>query len=180
MSEERAYTRSRGWLMLLLGWALAFFSITAFYRYVLLEQENPNRLSVLLAQDEEIVLEKNVNGHYLAEGWINGSVVTFLIDTGATQVAIPQQTAERLRMVANQPRMIQTAAGVTTGWTTNIDELQLGFFLFHDLRGIIIPGMTGDEVLLGMNALSALHITQSGDTLKLKPMAETLYDSGKK
>lgn len=168
MDELRA-RRKQGWLFMLFGWALAFFMVTAFYHGVLKAQRNPNNLSVMSMQDGELVLEKNRGGHYMVEGTINGRVVTFLVDTGASRVALSERLANEIGLEKKTPGTVETAAGTTPAWSTDIAELQIGFIRFDGLRGVIIPGLDDDMVLLGMNALGSLEIVQSGDTLALRP-----------
>lgn len=157
--------------MMLLGWALAFFMVTALYRMVLADRANPNRLSVVSQQSGALELRKNADGHYLVEGTVNGVSATFLIDTGATQVAVSEAIARRAGLGKNQRRRVQTAAGVSDAWTTDIPAMQIGFFTFKDFGGVIVPGLDDGMVLLGMNALDELQITQSAGTMTLRPIA---------
>ncbi|MCH9758424.1 MAG: TIGR02281 family clan AA aspartic protease [Proteobacteria bacterium] len=168
MNSENT-VRRRGWLMMLLGGALAFFMVTAFYHMLIRDQQNPNNLSVLALQDGELILRKNRNGHYLAEGKINGTPVVFLVDTGATQVAVSGDIAQKLGLAKKTRRTLQTASGTTEGWTTTIPEMELGFMLFVDTSAVIVNGLDENTVLLGMNALEQLHITQSAGELRLRP-----------
>ena len=78
-----------GWLMMLFGWSMAFFLVTFFYWSLLDHQSNPNRMSVISRQGGDLVLEKNDSNQYVAEGLINGTKVVFLLDTGATHIAVP-------------------------------------------------------------------------------------------
>ena len=109
-------------------------------------------------------LASSRQGHYLLNGQINGQGVTFLLDTGATQVAVPEALAARLALERGAPITLSTANGRATGWRTRLDQLQLG-----DIRlSGVAPGMDGDEVLLGMSALKQLEFTQRDGTLVLR------------
>lgn len=165
-------TRRWGWLMLLLGWALAFFMVTGFYLMVEQRQYNPNVFSVISAQDGELVLEKNIDGQYLVEGEINGEAVVFLVDTGATSIAVPQAVAERVGLPRLSAGSVQTAAGSSHAWRTQVNELKIGFLVFSNIKGIIVPEMEIDAVLLGMNALQHLEISQTQGRLKLRPIPQ--------
>ena len=159
-----------GWLMMLFGWSMAFFLVTFFYWSLLDHQSNPNRMSVISRQGGDLVLEKNDSNQYVAEGLINGIKVVFLLDTGATHIAVPSQVAERANLSRHSERAIQTAAGEATGYSTRISSVQLGPFLFRDIRGLIIPdlSMQEDVVLLGMNALGGLSFSQEDGRLTIK------------
>jgi aspartyl protease family protein len=111
-----------------------------------------------------VVLNRQRNGHFGAEGLINGEVVRFLVDTGATDVAISEDFA-RSKGLEFGPRIgIMTAAGRVGGWMTRLDSVQLGVLELRDVRAIITSGL-GDEALLGMSFLKNFSMVQEGDTL---------------
>lgn len=168
--QERASgapSKPPGWGMFAVGWGLALLVLTLVFNGFLQDRHNPNRLSVLQNQTGELTLRVNPNGHYIAEGRINGAMVTFLIDTGATTVAVPPHIAARAGLQVGAPLQIETAAGNTIAQHTQIRRLELGSFVFTDLRAIIIPS-DDDKVLLGMNALGELEITQQDGKLFLQ------------
>ncbi len=101
-------------------------------------------------------------------GQINGQAVTFLLDTGATQVALPQRVADRLGLPRGLPITLDTANGRSQGWRTRLANLQLGDIRLSGVAALIAPGMDGDEVLLGMSALKQLDFTQRDGTLVLR------------
>ena len=92
-------------------------------------------------------LASSRQGHYLLNGQINGQGVTFLLDTGATQVAVPEALAARLALERGAPITLSTANGRATGWRTRLDQLQLGDIRLSGVAALIAPGMDGDEVL---------------------------------
>ena len=167
-SDNHARPKS-GWLMIVAGWALGLFVITYYFSHVLEKQSNPNTLSVLSGQVGELVLERNHNGHYIAEGLINGVPVSFLLDTGATQIAMPLAVAKSAGLTEGGTQLVQTAGGTTRVRDTFIDSITIGPLRFSKLRGIIVPAMEGKEVLLGMNALRQLDIRQHDGLLVLRP-----------
>lgn len=157
----------RGWGMFAAGWALLLLILTLVFNGLLQDRHNPNRLSVLQNQTGGLSLQANPRGQYFAEGRINGAEVVFLLDTGATTVAVPPHIASRAGLRAGARLPIETAAGKTTAQRTHIRRLELGNFIFSDLRAVIIPS-EDDTVLLGMNALSELEITQQDGKLFLQ------------
>ena len=92
----------------------------------------------------------------------------FLLDTGATDVAVPGALAQELGLEAGAPVSVNTANGRSTGYRTRLSELTLGDIRLQDVRALIVPGMDGDEVLLGMSALKQLEFTQRDGTLVLR------------
>ena len=169
MSSQPAGRRV-GRVMLVLAWGAGLLLATKFFGEWETRQHNPNQqpLSVHGADFIEVRLLSSRQGHYVADGQINGQPVTFLLDTGATQVAVPAALAEQLRLSSGAPVQIQTANGQATAHRTRLERLQVGDIVLHDVAALIAPGMLGDEVLLGMSALKQLEFTQRDGTLVLR------------
>ena len=159
--------------MLVLAWGAGILLATRFFADWEQSRFNPNRepVSVIQGEQIEVRLESNAQGHFVADGRINGETVTFLLDTGATDVAIPAELAERLGLPRGTAVMLQTANGQTTGYRTVLNSLGLGDILLHDVRALIAPGFSGGQVLLGMSALKQLEFTQRAGTLVLRQHA---------
>jgi aspartyl protease family protein len=159
--------------MLVLAWGAALFLATRFFADWEQSRFNPNREPVSVVQGDqiEVRLESNIQGHFVADGLINGEPVTFLLDTGATDVAIPAELAEELVLARGAPVRLQTANGQTTGYRTVLDSLALGDIVLQDVRALIAPGFVGEQVLLGMSALKQLEFTQRAGTLVLRQHA---------
>ena len=116
----------------------------------------------------EVRLFQNRAGHYLARGRINGRSVRFLLDTGATTVAVPGRVAERLGLRAGRPQLARTANGTVTTYHTRLDEVSLGTIRLRNVHADINPHMEGDEVLLGMSFLRSLELVQRDGRLTLR------------
>lgn len=171
MPESRD-TRRLGGGMITAAWLLAMGLLWFLFDGHLEQRNNPNQhLQVLTETDrQELVLQRNVYGHYLAPGRINGRPVTFLLDTGATLVSIPAHLGNQLGLVPGGYQRMSTANGDITTRTTRIDHLQLGPLALHDVRADLNPGMDDDEILLGMSALKHWEFTQRSDVLILRPL----------
>ena len=115
-----------------------------------------------------LVLKRSRNGHYFANGFINQSPVTFLLDTGATSVAIPKNIADRLGLERGYKHYANTANGQSVAYRTKIDSLSLGSIYLYDVEASIVEGFESNEILLGMSALKHLEFTQKGNELTLK------------
>ena len=159
--------------MLVLAWGIGILLATKFFADWEQSRFNPNRQPVSLVQGEriEVLLESNAQGHFVASGRINGEAVVFLLDTGATDVAIPAELAEKLGLARGAPVLLQTANGQTTGYRTVLDSLSLGDIVLRDVRAIVAPGFDGEQILLGMSALKQLEFTQRAGTLVLRQHA---------
>jgi aspartyl protease family protein len=112
-------------------------------------------------------IKRSRNGHYLALGEINQETVVFMVDTGATTVAVPYHVAQRIGLKPGREMLMSTANGTTKAYATTIDSLVIGSIQLRQVRATIAPNIDGDEILLGMSALKQLEFSQSGNTLTL-------------
>ncbi|MDH1279680.1 MULTISPECIES: retropepsin-like aspartic protease family protein [unclassified Pseudomonas] len=169
MSEQTPGRRA-GRVMWVLAWGAGLLLATHFFGGWEDRQRNPNQAPQSLHGEGfvEVSLASSRQGHYVVNGQIDGQDVTFLLDTGATQVAIPSQVARNLGLQAGAPVQIRTANGIATAHRTRLERLQLGDIVLHDISALIAPGMDGDEILLGMSALKQLEFSQKGGTLVLR------------
>lgn len=156
--------------MLAATWIIGLVLLTYFFSGVLEKQYNPNQSPETSTSFDsiEVRLKQNKMGHYVANGFINGQAVTFLLDTGATNVSIPAHLHKRLGLTAGYQYQAQTANGVVTVSQTKINQLQLGEIILRNVNASLNPGMKQDEILLGMSALKQLEFTQRGDWLVLR------------
>ena len=96
------------------------------------------------------------------------SSVTFLLDTGATQVSIPAHIADELQLESYGNYPVQTANGTVTVYRTKIDQLSIGNIFLYNVAAHINPAMKSDEILLGMSALKKIEFSQTGKQLTLR------------
>ncbi len=164
-------TRRTGTWMYIGMWVLVLVLLTQIFNYWLEGQHNPNRQpTATLAADgsREVALQRNRHGHYLASGRINGQPVTFMLDTGASDVSIPAAVADRLGLSRGAAQRYRTANGIVTAYLTRLERIELGSIALEDVRASINPHMDGEQILLGMSFLRQLEFTQRGDTLTLR------------
>ena len=169
--DDSQKNHSAGRFMLILAWVGGLGLLTLLFDDVLRARLNPNEQpEVRVATDgsQEVVLQSNIKGHYVADGAINGRRVTFLLDTGATDVAIPEALANQLRLPRLAGGVSQTANGPVAVWQTRLDQVRLGSITLRDVRAAILPSMDEDDaVLLGMSFLQQLDFSQRDGTLIL-------------
>lgn len=157
--------------MIYMAWILFLGILTMGFNKLLENQNNPNQNVEISYNDDriaEVRLEQNRQGHYVANGKINGGMVTFLLDTGATQISIPEKVAQRLGLKKGYPSQVITANGTIKVYSTKLNSVSLGAITLHNLRGHINPHMEGDEILLGMNFMKHLEIIQRERQLLLR------------
>ncbi len=160
--------------MVIAMWAIVLWLFTMFFNKWSEHEYNPNqKLANIVTTDgvREIVLERNRWGHYVTAGFINNKPVTFMLDTGATDIAIPLSVAEELQLRRGPAVYFQTANGTAMGYATILDSVAIGHIELHNVRASINPNVRDMEILLGMTFLKHLEFTQRGDTLTLRQYA---------
>jgi len=164
-------TNKIGKIFVWLAWIIAIVLLMYFFQGVLDKQYNPNsqpKVSLNSSGQAEVVLKQNKQGHYVTKGSINESSVTFLLDTGATQVSIPAHIADQLQLESFGNYPVQTANGTVTVYRTKIDQLSIGNIFLYNVAAHINPAMKSDEILLGMSALKKVEFSQTGKQLTLR------------
>ena len=156
--------------MLIIAWAAALFLATRFFGEWEQQQENPNTIVASEHGDGyvEVKLASNRDGHFVMTGQINTRPVQFMLDTGATNVAVPEGVAKLLRLERGERVQVSTANGRTDAFRTTLQRLQIGDIVLNNVRALVVPGLDGDQVLLGMSAVKQLEFTQRGGTLLLR------------
>jgi aspartyl protease family protein len=159
-----------GGVMLILAWLAGLGLLTLFFGAREERQFNPNQRPNGVSSNgmTQVVLERNRAGHYVASGTINGEIAIFLLDTGATDVVVSQDLAERAGLSAGASHYAMTANGRIRVRATRLDRLELGSITLRDLSASINPAMSGNTVLLGMSALQQVEFTQRGNQLTLR------------
>ena len=171
MSRPEEQQRRVGKIMVGAMWLLLLGLLTLFFNNILEQQHNPNQQIASVQRDgqQEIVLQRNKYGHYVASGMINQQPVVFMLDTGATDISIPAKVAQRLGLQRGRPLTYRTANGPAINYATRLESVSLGHITLYNLPASINPNVEHDDVLLGMSFLKHLEFTQKGDTLTLKP-----------
>lgn len=171
MPEPSKPGKSAGRLMLIGFWVSVLALLAVIFENREEHLMNPNlrpASSTDAGGEIEVVLQRNRKGHYVAGGRINNVRVTFLLDTGATDVVVPGQLAERIGLKGDSRGYAVTAAGTVPVSRTVLEHVQIGDIKLYRVNATINPHMEGDGVLLGMSALRHVEFTQRGDRLTLR------------
>jgi aspartyl protease family protein len=163
-------THKYGKIFAIIAWLILLVLLFVFFQDTISKQLNPNQQlnSVQGSQGEtRTVLLRNKNGHYVGTALVNAMPIEFMLDTGATTIAIAADTAKKLQLPFGQPIQVGTANGVITAYQSRVDRLQLGDIVLYNIPASIVPNLTGTEILLGMSALKQLEFHQQGNQLTL-------------
>lgn len=112
----------------------------------------------------------DARGMYTVVGSINGFPVRFLVDTGATTIAMNGAEARRLGIdyrVEGKPGMASTASGVVRSYGVVLDRVKVGGIKLRNVRAGVIDGSHPQQVLLGMAFLSRVDMARKGQMLEL-------------
>lgn len=155
----------------LLAGALALIMVALWLAFdTLLERRhNPNRhIETGASAPQRLELEPNPAGQYVVPGRINGVRVTFLVDTGASHVAVPARLADDLALARGPEIRVDTAGGQTTAYHTIIDRIAVGGITQRGVRGSINPALASEHVLLGMTFLRYVDFRREGERLVIE------------
>jgi len=169
--DEIREQKRMGLAMQALAWLVVLGLGVMFFSDLIEKQYNPNQAletRYVEGGSREVVLQRNKFGHYVTSGEINGASVTFMLDTGATGVAIPGDIATKLGLKRGRAFPTRTANGISTSYAANLDRVSVGAIELYDVRAGIAPGLQSDQILLGMSFLKHIEFTQRGDTLILR------------
>ena len=118
---------------------------------------------------KRVVLVADSRGHFINSGSINGRVMQYMVDTGASTVAIGRNDADRmgLNYQGGQPVHMSTANGVAQGWRMKLDSVRIGDVEVTGVDAVITP-QPMPYVLLGNSFLTQFQMTRVNDQMVLE------------
>jgi len=126
------------------------------------------RAAAAPSERQSVTLAADARGHFFTEGAINGNPVRFLVDTGATSVALPAAEALRLGIDyrKGEQALGSTAGGVVPIYIVRFDTVRLGAIELTGVEGVVLE--KGLEVaLLGMSFLNRVEMKREGQNMVL-------------
>ena len=116
----------------------------------------------------QIVLTAGTGGHFITRGSINGKTVRFLVDTGATNIALSQAEADRIGLnYRNGERGISnTANGQVIVYRTLLDVVRVGDVQVYNVAATVLPAQM-EAVLLGNSFLTRFQMKRENDVMTL-------------
>lgn len=153
--------------------------ISADSREAVIELEGERRtyrlgshVSTNYSQPEQVSAKiwRDQSGGYTTVGSINGRTVNFLVDTGASAVAMHASDAKRLGIqyrMEGDPIYVSTANGTAPAYEVTLDRVQVGKITLINVRGFVIDSPGSGRVLLGMSFLGRVKMEDQGTVLML-------------
>ncbi len=120
---------------------------------------------------QQVSIARGEGGHFIAHGSINGHNVQFMVDTGATSVAMNAFQARRLGidfLVTGTEVRANTASANVKAYRVQLDRVKVGDIELRDVQGLVLEGGFPTDVLLGMSWLSRVRMDDQGSTLVLE------------
>lgn len=166
---NRFISRIGGW-MTLIAWLAFIASLAYAFNQYLQKQNNPNQSISTSYIDgaKQVILTRNKFGHYVANGKINGYDVIFLLDTGATDVAMSEKLAKKLQLKQGHPFKVSTANGIVKAHRTRLESVSLGDIQRYNVPATILKNGPENQVLLGMAFLKHMELIQKGNQLTVR------------
>lgn len=120
------------------------------------------------AGGREIVIPAGPGGHFVTDGAINGQAVRFMVDTGATVVALSRAEATRLRLDLAGARRVhtQTAAGVASAQLLALARVRVGDVEVYDVMAVVTDAPM-PFILLGNSFLDRFQWRRDNDVMRL-------------
>lgn len=142
-------------------WLVLLALLSYMFNIIIDRQNNPNTnpVSTQLSEDiKQITLQRNRYGHYVTSGTINHHEVVFMLDTGATDVSIPEKVARKIGLQKGHAMTYSTANGNATMYSTQIDSISIENIELKNIRATINPNTDDSMILLGMSFFKASRI----------------------
>ena len=120
------------------------------------------------AGSDRVALTADARGHFFVAGSINQRPTQFMVDTGASVVAIGQAEADRLGLNyrAGHSVTLRTANGNAPGWALKLASLRIGDVTAYEVDAVVTPAAM-PAVLLGNSFLNRFNMRRDGATMLL-------------
>jgi aspartyl protease family protein len=117
----------------------------------------------------EIVLPVGPGGHFITSGSINGKSVQFMVDTGATVIAMSQVDADRIGIDWKSGRrgLSNTAGGMVPVYGVNLTSVRIGNVEVFTVEAVVLQAEM-PTILLGNSFLSRFSMRRESDVMRLE------------
>ena len=125
-------------------------------------------LSATAGRGSRIVLVAGTGGHFMTSGQINGKAVQFMVDTGATSIAMSSADADRagINFKNGQPVHLSTANGISQGFRIKLNSVRVGDVEIFDVDAVVTQ-QSMPYMLLGNSFLTRFQMIRENDQMTL-------------
>jgi aspartyl protease family protein len=112
------------------------------------------------ADSRSVILSRNAQGHFQTDARVDGRRVNFLVDTGASTIALTAETAASLGIHPSPNEFtvgVRTANGTARAAPVEISMVEIEDITVHNVAAIVMSEGALSDNLLGMSFLSRLH-----------------------
>jgi len=112
------------------------------------------------AGPRSVSIGRDHRGHFQANGRVDGRQVSFMVDTGASVIALTERDADRLGIRPSRNSFtaaVSTANGVVRAAPVMLNSVDIGGLVVRDVRALVVPGGALNENLLGLSYLTRLN-----------------------
>lgn len=122
------------------------------------------------AEMAEVRMPRADNGHYFVSGFINGRPADFMVDTGATSIAMNFHHAEQLGVNFRSGRKgsASTAGGIVNAYHVPIQKLTIGNITLNQVDATVVIGDFPSQILLGNSFLSRVEMSEEEGVMVLR------------
>ena len=122
-------------------------------------------------QKEEFQIWRDQTGMFRTVGSINGLPVDFLVDTGASAIAMNAKEARRLGIdfrVVGEPGAVMTASRMERAYQVKLNSVKVGNIELRNVDAVVLEGAQPTRLLLGMSFLGRLEMLNNGNMMTLR------------
>ena len=146
--------------------------VVACVLYLVFERIEQNRqvsLKPYALSSGELVIPRQLNGHFEVEGEVNRQPVTFLVDTGASHVSVSEALATQAGLPAGQNITLHTANGQRPGQLVRSVPVRAGHLVLNDTSVTVgLSGLRPEQALLGQAFLKHFDVEIRRDEMVLR------------
>jgi aspartyl protease family protein len=119
-----------------------------------------------VTNSRSVVVPRDGRGHFQVDARVNGRRIGFMVDTGASVIALTTRDAAQLGIHPSQNAYVaevKTANGVVRGTPSRLDTVEVGDIELHDVTALVLPDEALSDNLLGLSFLSRLRRFEYSD-----------------
>ncbi|MDO8962022.1 MAG: TIGR02281 family clan AA aspartic protease [Methylophilus sp.] len=120
-------------------------------------------------QNQPVNLYADSSGHFFGSMSVNGASLKYVVDTGATAVALNSADAKRANIsyLTGEKSVASTASGQVVAYRVTLNTVKIGTIVLNNVSAVVIEGGFPEVVLLGMTALNRLDMKRDNSTMTL-------------